>query len=292
MERRLLTFIVASTAFFFFYLTLRTMFGPPPPKVADKGAEVAGGADGAVAEALPEVDESDDSQLPTADAAAGETATQEPAVERPEQPRWVTLGSMDENSGHLMLVTLTTRGGGIERIELTERDDSGRLKYRRVDTRDGYLGYFAGTPATKVDGVRVNVVGPGTPADRAGIQVGDIILAIAGDVVISSDDIRRVLQKTEPGDEVSVEVLRGSDDALANSQDDAQPLVPRGPPTILKATLTEHPLDVVRLAADGGADQIKGNLSRLSCLVTLGKSIARRSSPDSGPLLGSAIRPN
>ncbi len=36
MERRLLTFMVASTAFFFFYISLRIMFAPPPaPEVAE-----------------------------------------------------------------------------------------------------------------------------------------------------------------------------------------------------------------------------------------------------------------
>ena len=39
-----------------------------------------------------------------------------------------------------MLVTLNNRGGAVERIELTQRDEKGRLKYRRVDTTSGYLG--------------------------------------------------------------------------------------------------------------------------------------------------------
>ena len=39
MERRLLSFIIASTAFFFFYISMRVMFGPPPvPNVAQNAA--------------------------------------------------------------------------------------------------------------------------------------------------------------------------------------------------------------------------------------------------------------
>ena len=37
------------------------------------------------------------------------------------------------------------------------------------------------------------------------------------------------------------------------------------------ATLTKHPLDLVRLAATGGDDQITANMDHLSCLITLGQ---------------------
>src|SRR6056297_634776 len=40
VERRLLTFIIASSAFFFAYISLRVMFVEPPPP-EDQGAEVA-----------------------------------------------------------------------------------------------------------------------------------------------------------------------------------------------------------------------------------------------------------
>ena len=47
---------------------------------------------------------------------------------------------------------------------------------------------------------------------------------------------------------------------------------------VFEAELTEHPLDLVRLAATGGDDEIDGNLSRLACRLTLSqlgnKSIA------------------
>ena len=52
----------------------------------------------------------------------------------------------------------------------------------------------------------------------------------------------------------------------------------RQQPSAFVAKLTEHPLDLVRLAKYGGEDQIAGNVSQLSCLMTLGqvnrKSIA------------------
>ena len=259
MERRLLTFIVASTAFFLFYFSLRVMFVPPRPPQAAKQADRPAGRSGGRAVSIRE--------------AEARTRTQRHKVERwrasrqssrsrrgtnpppsgPNRPQWVTLGSMDPESGYFLLVTFNSRGGGVERIELTERDERGGLKYRRVDVRHGYLGYLAGEAASDANGVLVNVVGPGTPAAIAGVQVGDVIVALAGKPVLTRDDLDAALINSRDGDTVSIEVLRGGDDA----------------PLVLSAKLTNHPLDLVRLARDGGDDQVAGNLSELSCLVTL-----------------------
>ncbi len=178
---------------------------------------------------------------------------------------------MSPESGYHMLVTLQSRGGGIERIELTQRDEKGKLRYRRVDVRNGYLGYFAGEPAENLDGVLVNVVGPGTPAQLAGIEVGDVIVSVAGTPVATRDDIVAALANSRPGDSVSVEVLRNGS---ANPQS-------------LQATLSEHPLDLVRLARDGGADQVDGNLTRLSCLLTLSQVNRKGIEPNKRWIAGS-----
>lgn len=273
MERRLLTFIVASTAFFLIYFSLRAKFGPQRPPAAAQLAEREEGldADPLDAELAGDADatsESDPSSTEGADPSSTE-GVDDPSVDRPAgdepqeeqdsgpsrstEPEWRTLGSMDPTSGYYMLATFNSRGAGIERIELTERNKNGSFKYRRVDVRSGYLGYFAGETYSEANGVLVNVVGPGTPADVAGIQVGDIIISVNGNPTVRRADITEALLTTESGDKVAVEVIRG---------DDLTPLT-------LSATLTNHPLDLVRLAEDGGIDEIKGNLSRLSCLVTL-----------------------
>lgn len=255
MERRLLTFVVASTAFFFVYITLRAKFGPPQEK-PDPVAEVP-----AEDQAVPPVDgETGEPSGGSASPGGSENEPTQPAIEtdpsevlakRPEQTEWLTVGSMDPQAGYYMLVTLCSKGGGIERLELTERDSSGLLKYRRVDVNSGYLGYFAGSDLTDRDGVLVNVVGPGTPAATAGMQVGDVIVGIDGKVVAMREDLVKMMSETRPGQSIEVEVKRG------------------GKLQTLKAELTEHPLDLMRLARDGGPDQIQGNLTRLSCLLTL-----------------------
>lgn len=294
MERRLLTFIIASTAFFFIYISLRVMFGVPPEQ-AEGPAEPAAAEQPAADEGQVAA-EGDPDAPPAAEADEGDEA--DGAIRRPVRPEWYTLGSMDPASGHFLLVTINGRGGGVERIELTAREPDGGLRYRRVDTLSGYLGYFSPEPALTVDGVLVNVVGPGTPAAIAeaetegvppGLRVGDVIVAVAGRPVATPDDLERALRETEPGDRISVEVLRGvrdqadaeaADDASDEAAEDAGGEAGDGEPQLIvfKTVLSEHPLDLVRLAKYGGPDQVAGNVSRLSCLMTLSR-VNQKSAP-------------
>lgn len=251
------------------------MFVPPPaPQLPDVNED-----DTAIVEPADDPDLVAGSPIGDDSPETAETSeSQTEKIERPNRPEWRTLGSMDPSTGHFVLVTLNSRGAGIERIEVTERKENGRLKYRRVDVRSGYLGYLAADPTSVVDGVEVNVIGPGTPASLAacsdeavgtGLQVGDVIVSLNGDTVNNSVMMDDWLAKTKPGDDLEIEVLRGVD------QEDASV------GTSLKFTtkLTEHPLDLVRLAGTGGEDQVPGNLSRLSSLMTVGKVGRREISP-------------
>lgn len=266
MERRLLSWFIASTAFLLFYMALQAMILPPPPRVAEVAEE-----DAAERRADPverparEAIEPDRPDDPDAVAEPVDDEDEEP---RPQTPTRITLGSMDPESGYFLLATFNTRGGAVERLELTERRRSGRLKYRRVDTRSGYLGYLAAGASPTLDGCIVNVIGPGTPAALAeaegsapdgsilppGLQVDDVIIAVGGRAVSSPYGLGEVLEDTAPGDRVSIEVIRPS----VSDQ-----------PLRFVTRLTEHPLDLVRLSSTGGVDEIMGNLDRLSCRVTL-----------------------
>lgn len=50
----------------------------------------------------------------------------------------------------------------------------------------------------------------GSPAEQAGIEVGDIILAIGGQSLKPGQDLRRLLNRFAPGDEVAVTIWDGS----------------------------------------------------------------------------------
>ncbi len=239
-------------------MSLRTIFVPPQPIAPPPEPDAAGLVEPAeVAQVTPDATDTDADSDDESDA----------PVVRPESPQWTTLGSMDPTSGHVLLVTLNSRGAGIERIEVTERKENGRLKYRRVDVRSGYLGYFAADPTETANGVVVNVVGPGTPAANAvskssgtanGLRAGDEIVAINATAVSNITGLQNALEDTKPGDVVTLDVIRDN-----------------GPVIQFDATLSEHPLDLVRLADTAGDDQVPGNLSRLSSLLTVGK-IGRR----------------
>lgn len=59
------------------------------------------------------------------------------------------------------------------------------------------------------DGVLVRAVFEGSPAHRAGIAVGDLLVAAAGRPLTTPDDVFAVLDGLRPGDELSVDVVRG-----------------------------------------------------------------------------------
>ena len=258
MERRLLTFFIAWTALFLLFNALRPAPPPPPPVPAVPGDAVPGDA---VPGAAGLADAGDTEPLDAAEGVeeAAETDDDEQSEGEPRRPQraeLITLGSMDPADDYALLMTVNTRGGGVERVEVTARDDSGGLKYHRVDVRHGYLGYL-GTRAAldRADGAsggaEVSVVGPGTPADIAGLRVGDVIQTIDGQSVTDEDSIAKVLLQTRPDQTVPVDIVRG---------DKRQ---------TLSARLTNHPLDLIRLATTAGVDQVAGNETRLSCLMNL-----------------------
>ena len=61
---------------------------------------------------------------------------------------------------------------------------------------------------TKPQGALVNSVEKGGPADKAGIEAGDVILRFDGKAVNSSEDLPRVVGSTKPGNTVAVQIWR------------------------------------------------------------------------------------
>ncbi len=60
----------------------------------------------------------------------------------------------------------------------------------------------------KPEGALVSSVEPGSPAEAAGIQPGDIITAVDGQKVKDSGDLPRMIGERKPGEAVRVELLR------------------------------------------------------------------------------------
>jgi len=214
VERRTFTFIALSLAILLGAQALQAWLYPPAKRDPPQEAEVA---------AAPQPERRD----APAGRPAGEASTVSSVAEPtnpavgPAAPRTrFTLGSLDPTAPARMLVTLTSRGAAVERIELADE------QFHDQDDRGGYLGHLAGEATP--EGCRIGVVGPGTPADRAGLEPGDVIVAVDSSPVADARSLRESLATRRPGQRVTLAVLRGDGK------------------TTREATLERRPLEVVR----------------------------------------------
>lgn len=86
-------------------------------------------------------------------------------------------------------------------------------------------------------GALVNEVQPGSPAEKAGVQTGDVILAFNGQAVETSGELPPMVASTKPGSMATLKVLRG------------------GKTMTLDIKVGEMPRDENALAAGGGPVQ-------------------------------------
>ncbi|HEX8476051.1 MAG TPA: DegQ family serine endoprotease [Pyrinomonadaceae bacterium] len=66
----------------------------------------------------------------------------------------------------------------------------------------------AGLGLKEVRGALVSTVQPGSPAERAGVRRGDVIVSLNGAPVADSNSLRNQVARTQPGTEVALTVLR------------------------------------------------------------------------------------
>jgi len=100
-------------------------------------------------------------------------------------------------------------------IDLAHRVTEDLIEYGRV--RRAFLGVsmtavtaedaeYYGLP--DVSGARVRRVNENTPAERAGLRMGDVIATVDGDKVLSSNDLQRKIALRSPGDRVRIGIYR------------------------------------------------------------------------------------
>jgi len=71
------------------------------------------------------------------------------------------------------------------------------------------IGYIGVTLAQTPDGIEVQEVQPGTPADAAGIRAGDVLRTVNGTQVRTSNQLSTVLRDLAPGTAATIVVDRG-----------------------------------------------------------------------------------
>ena len=102
------------------------------------------------------------------------------------------------------------------------------VEIRRVESIAGpaegdrpSFGSMPAYPNPVKDGVLLEAVLEGTPADKAGIKGGDVLVKFGDDKITILEDFEAALRQHKPGDTVKVTVRRG--DKLIESRRDSRP---------------------------------------------------------------------
>jgi S1-C subfamily serine protease len=100
-------------------------------------------------------------------------------------------------------------------VNLEENPRSGATPraYLGIEIQGAQPSLGFNTPHITGAGVLVAEVISGTPAEQAGLKVGDRILSIEGESVQSGADLATIIQSHQPGDEVNLEVQSPGEEA-------------------------------------------------------------------------------
>ncbi len=72
----------------------------------------------------------------------------------------------------------------------------------------GFLGINGATPTDGTLGALVSLVVDGSPADDAGLEVGDLIIEVDGELVTTMEQLSADFKFFRPGDEIEIDVVR------------------------------------------------------------------------------------
>jgi len=210
VERRYALFLALSLAILLAGQLLQARLFPKPIRnrervaAADRPAAAPAANDAASAAGAASASAAGAAAAAGDDAPRDDRAGDDAAGDAETTRQRFTLGSLDTGSPAGMLVTLTSRGAAVERIELAGGS------FHDQDDRSGYLGHLA-VAAAPEGGCRIGVVGQGTPAERAGLRAGDVIVRVAGTAIRDPRSLHAALAASRPGQSLTVECRRGEE---------------------------------------------------------------------------------
>jgi len=151
------------------------------------------------------------------------------------------------------------------------------------------IAFATGTTAATGD-VRVDQVAPGSPAEKVGIQIGDIVRTIDGrPITRSSDLVAYVRQRAQNESEVSVQIERnGRPIAPIKATPRADPPEGEGPLGI-RLEDVQGPVAVALPQAVGQAVQLSGDVVQQIAQLP-GQLIASRGTGSGAPQVGGPIQ--
>jgi len=100
-------------------------------------------------------------------------------------------------------------------IDVAARSAEAIVQGKPVQT--GYLGVNMSPTTTGQDGALVQEVTAGSPADRAGLRAGDVVVAIDGQAVENNGELGARIRAHKPGDEITLKVLRNGNETTVSA---------------------------------------------------------------------------
>jgi putative serine protease PepD len=108
--------------------------------------------------------------------------------------------------------SIRSESGGNEGVGFAIPIDIAAASAARIvqgkSSASGYLGVSGTDPTLGRAGALVNEVVSGGPADKAGLQVGDLVVSVNGHAVQSMDDLAAQIRLLEPGQKVQLGIVR------------------------------------------------------------------------------------
>jgi putative serine protease PepD len=91
-------------------------------------------------------------------------------------------------------------------IDIAARSAKAIVEGKPLQT--GFLGVSSGDPTSGRGGAVIQDVTAGTPAAKAGLQVGDLVVELDGQAVTGTDDLVGRIRDHQPGDRVTLKLVR------------------------------------------------------------------------------------
>jgi putative serine protease PepD len=91
-------------------------------------------------------------------------------------------------------------------IDVAARSAAAIVQHKPLQT--GFLGVSTGDPTSGRGGALIQDVTANSPAAKAGLQAGDLVVALDGQAVTSQDDLISRIRNHKPGDRVALKVVR------------------------------------------------------------------------------------
>jgi len=106
---------------------------------------------------------------------------------------------LEEAAREVAELSMELHGPGFKEVHRIKMEGSGRAM----------LGINIGSAEPGTNGVRVVSVSPGGPAADAGVQAGDLVVAVDGQRIGSGRELVDHMREVKPGQKVALEVQRG-----------------------------------------------------------------------------------